>query len=363
MSQISVLGFTPTSSTSTLFSSSIHWAILISPDPTVAKNRPQPTNFTVLDIHDHQLRQQPWPIPVVEDEIEGRYCTAIRPLRRPSPTPSSILNFQTPSSRSASPVPSSTPTNASTTTTTTTLNATSQHPLRLSLKICIGTLAQRPSKLLSKLHKLLQTTPTYGLEEDWLRSALVVMHEQLSVLDPGFDVDGFIAYAGEAAKEYLSYSNNATKDDDDQVVPDVDRVQVLELDYLAHVRRNDQVKALLSQHPQFHRRGVHHKSPHVRHRYHQSPPPRYSPSALTSDRNEATSTLPPPAPAPPSLSSVSSPSLQLHGSSCHSFGGMRRWVDTLRKFHVSPSPTQLKHRNPHHLQPWQRRDDPYGGLM
>lgn len=360
MSQISVLGFTPTSSTSTLFSSSIHWAILISPDPTLSRN-PQPTNSTVLDIHDHQLRQQPWPIPV-EDEMEARCSTAVRPLRRQSPTPSSVLNFQTTSSRSASPAPSSTLTTASTTTTTTTLNATSQHPLRLSLKICIGTLAQRPSKLISRLHKLLQTTPTYGLEEDWLRSALVVMHEQLSMMDPGFDVDGFISYACEAAKEYLLYDatqdDGDDDDDEDHVVPEADHAQVLELDYLAHVRRNDQVKALLSQHPQSRRR-VHHKSPYVRHRYQQSPPPRYSPSALTSDRDEATPT---PAPQPPSWSLSSSPSLQSHGA-CHSFGGVRRWFETLRKFHVSPSPTQVKHRNPLHLQPWQRRDDPYGGLM
>ncbi|KIV94300.1 hypothetical protein PV10_02079 [Exophiala mesophila] len=363
MSEISILGFKPTSSSSTLFSSSIHWAVLVEPDYTHCRN-PQSKNLalqtrndtpksnsTILHIQDHQLRQQPWPIPV-EDETESKYDTTITTPRRPSPSPSSIFDTQTSSTRpSSSPASSSLLSTAPTTTTT--LNATSQHPLRLSLKICISRQAQRPSKLIPKLLRLLQTTPTYGLEEDWLRSALAFMHVNLGLMEVGFDVDGFIAYASEAVKEYSLY--DTTEDYEDG--GDEDDVHVLELDYLSFVHRNNQVKALLSQHTQSPRRNHHKRDLYDGHRYDRSPPPRYSASILPLDHEDAT-----PGPPPSSPQNSSSPSLQSNESSGPA-GIMRRWVKTMRKFQVSPSPSQVKYRSTVHLQPWQRRDDPYGGLM
>lgn len=81
MSQISILCFTAINSSSP---SSIHWSILLSPSQSTeperqkqkftsrflrrsAKSEPEPASSPLFDMHNHQLRQQPFSVPVTAE--------------------------------------------------------------------------------------------------------------------------------------------------------------------------------------------------------------------------------------------------------------------------------------------------------
>lgn len=233
MSQISVLGFRPSSSSGSPHST--HWAILISPHPPSTKPQKSKSRFfhpkittkepqsdsALFDMNKHQLRQQQFPIPLKEEPDSTGVTTS--------------------SSDASSEV-----------VTITTLDADTAHPLQLILKISASILAQTPQRLIPKLSQRLYNTPTYGPEDDWLRAALSMMHDVL--LEPGFDVDMFVEYATSAAKEYTMYEASWTEDrhegQQNQRDRNTENTAVLTLDYTAHIAQNASVKAMLNREPQ-----------------------------------------------------------------------------------------------------------------
>ena len=212
MSQITVQGFTPSHLLpSSQGAASLHWSILLTPTASESQVTQQPATArpiaksffssqrrltktsnnesvsspesALFDMHDHQLRQQAFPI-----------------------TTKSI----------SSDVPNK--------------------PLTLSLRVLLATHPLPVSKLAPKLSALLQRTPTHGPEEDWLRAALDMLVGD-GMLDPAqcYDADSVLAFTGEAVKEYLSLTDQEP----------VHEREVLDLDYTRHVRAMEQVRQLL----------------------------------------------------------------------------------------------------------------------
>ncbi|KIW94515.1 uncharacterized protein Z519_04491 [Cladophialophora bantiana CBS 173.52] len=340
MSQISVLGFSPSRSAEEGINA-IHWAILLTPTTearqqhaTQASPAPRPkaksffstqrllskTNSdsapppetALFDMQNHQLRQQVFPVPV---KAKGD------------------SNEHTGSSSDADDAAAQTPR----ATTTNIRSDIPNEPFRLSLRILLSTHHLPVAKLASKVSTLLYRTPTYGPEEDWLLAALDML-VGAGILEPAqnFDVDSVLAFAGEAVKEYLSQIEQGHQRER----------EVLELNYASHVRSMEQVKTMFERHQQ------------------QTTPP-YTPSQT---------------PSPPAAAAVAASDAERRGSgtkSRHSSKpkSSKSPTDVLAKSYkflglrISPSPTSYA---PRHR--WtsgegtkrayfERQDDPYGGLM
>jgi len=313
MSQISILGFTPASS-SDASAAPIHWAILVSPLTTGA-----PTKSTVMapdsrpktksaksffrrhdaapprsetpvvesalfDMHNHQLRQQPFPVPL--------------PTAAPAEEEADSSNDNT--------VPS---TPGPTTTTIISSPKDQQHHLVLRVKLAMH--HNGPQKLAPKVSEHLYSTPTYGPEDDWLLAALdeLIAAGLLESTSSGsspqvavvFDADAIVQFCREAVKERPSRAPSASND-------------VYEVDYAAHVAKNAEVKAMFS-------------------------PPG---AAVTS----------------------SAPSSR--ANSVHRGRPLSRLADKkFLGFRIAPSPGAFRPAPPARpARPyWERQDDPYGGLM
>lgn len=213
MSQISILGFAPTAPAEAA-PGSIHWSILISPLPGSQTTLPPPPRSkksrflqrwhsptqpqqpvfesTLFDMHNHQLRQQQYPVPHEEGEL----------------------------TYTSTDISSSLP----------------DKPLRLAIRIALSTHPNPPLKLATKISNLLYHTPTYGPADDWLRAAL----EELiyaHVLDD-YDVDAVLNYARGAVTAATA---------DRGLNSDSSSGAVQELDYAAHMTRTAQVKDMFSQ--------------------------------------------------------------------------------------------------------------------
>jgi len=298
-------------------------------------------------MHKHQLRQQPFPIPLKEEqEEEGDEGSSTNTSQSDLGARRALMGPATTPQRQPSLSPSSSTTNSHQATpetlTITTLNAESTRPLQLALRIRASILPHPPQRLIPKLSQRLYNTPTYGPETDWLRAALCMLHDGL--LEPGFDVDKFFEYINSADKEYALYEassdGDAERDDDggEQPPPHLHAATrkdppVITLDYTAHIARMAQVKAMLNQQPS-----------DSRPRAPLTPP--QSPEIPSS----STSQPPPPPPPPPPQQQPQQQKKQ------------RTWLG----FRISHSPSSLRSgrgipgRRRHSFE---RRDDPYGGLM
>jgi hypothetical protein len=182
--------------------------------PNTSSHKQSPTDTTLFDMHDHQLRQQPFPIP----------------------SPVSSYDFGT-----------STSSGTTTTTTTTTTNITSSipnHPLHLAIRIALATHHSPPSKLSPKLSTILYQTPTYGPPDDWLRAAL----EQLisaNILESS-DASAHIDYKASSVLDFIHASLPIHAQNFSLSSSSSDRV-VVNLDYPAQLSRTAQVKAMFNQ--------------------------------------------------------------------------------------------------------------------
>ncbi|KAL2427177.1 hypothetical protein ABEF95_009795 [Exophiala dermatitidis] len=289
MSELSILGFKPSSQSPD--TDIVHWAILVSPlTPNGAEtqkthkprffsrrssirsdNRHEDDSDTRLfDMHDHQLRQQTYPIPVEGPEEPASTTTTSPPsevTERPSTSPSEDVNSPTSSSiqDTSFSSPSATTSTTTTTTTTPTASATTtsitftptNETLPLCLRIKLGTHHSCPHKVVKKLSDLLYQTPTYGPEDDWLRAAVDMMLEAGMLENPSsnssstnitvpvetYDAGRIIEFAREAAKEAVLSLQPGFNPEDAGILP-----QVTELDYPAHLARIAGVKALFGQH-------------------------------------------------------------------------------------------------------------------
>ncbi|KAK4945280.1 hypothetical protein LTR10_015439 [Elasticomyces elasticus] len=74
-------------------------------------------------------------------------------------------------------------------------------PLRLIIRIALSTHRSDPQKLASRVSTLFYGTPTYGPEDDWLRAALeeLIYARILDSETSSYDVDGILNYARGAA--------------------------------------------------------------------------------------------------------------------------------------------------------------------
>ncbi|KIW72130.1 hypothetical protein PV04_00350 [Phialophora macrospora] len=231
MSQITVLGFTPAQLVSSSGgANAIHWAILLSPTSSAshspqqspAATRPKAKSFfssqlrfskddskaaaspatALFDMHQHQLRQQEFPVPIKSSEPSE----PSEPHRTTTSISSDIRN----------------------------------KPFSLSVRVFLSTHSLPVEKLAKKLSSLLYHTPTYGPEEDWLRAALDMLVGS-GILEPAaaFDSDLVLAFVGESAKEYLSQIERGQHSEH----------EVLELDYAKHIREMESVRAMFSRDP------------------------------------------------------------------------------------------------------------------
>ncbi|KAJ9605225.1 hypothetical protein H2200_010615 [Cladophialophora chaetospira] len=232
MSQIAVLGFTPTQLASpSQADNAIHWSILLSPNPaespkaqqSASKTTPKAKFFfsshsqrrlskdettrtsaletALFDMHAHQLRQQEYPVPITKSSSDPT-----SPLR----------------------------------TTTSILSDISNKPYTLSLRIHLATHPLPVPKLAEKVATLLYHTPTYGPGEDWLRAALdMLMRASILEQAASFDADQVLAFAGDATKEYLAQIERGTQSEH----------ELLELDYATHIRRMESVRQMFSRDP------------------------------------------------------------------------------------------------------------------
>ena len=213
MSQISVLGFAPpTPSQDPSGPGPIHWSILVSPSKDSQttqqpQSKPKKSRFlhrwhsqtqsqqpafesTLFDMHNHQLRQQQYPVPISHSEEQ----------------------YHTPTSETTTDIPS----------------PFEGKPHRLTLRIALSTHQSTPQKLATKISTLLYGTPTYGPEDDWLHAALeeLIYAKSLDSETIVYDIDAILNYARGAA------TNPA--------------LGVQELDYAAHMTRTAQVKEMFS---------------------------------------------------------------------------------------------------------------------
>ncbi|OQV01117.1 hypothetical protein CLAIMM_06524 [Cladophialophora immunda] len=357
MSQITVLGFSPSRSAEQGVNA-IHWAILLTPATEAQQRgaqqpsapRPKAKSFfstprllsktsspaappfeTVLyDMHNHQLRQQVYPVPV-----KAKVDSAEQSDSSPSDADAAAETPQVTTTDISSDIPN--------------------QPFRLSLRMLLSTHHLPVTKLASKVSTLLYRTPTYGPEEDWLLAAIdMLVGAGILEPSPNFDADAVLAFAGEAVKEYLSQIERGHQGEQD----------VLELDYASHARSMEQVKAMFEQH-----------RPQVT----TTTTPPYTPSQTPS----------PTASSPTRSAAAAAPDAERRGSSTKSSrfhhhhsaklksssSSSTTPTDVLSKSYrflglrISPSPTSYA---PRHR--WasgegtkrayfERQDDPYGGLM
>lgn len=243
MSQISILGFTPSSYPESS-SRSIHWAILLSPladsqNQTLSKakgtsrffhhqhSKPKPGKpvfeSTLFDIQNHQLRQQAFPTPL--------------PTHGPQDSGSDSGSTST-DELATRPR-----------TSTTIVSSPENRLLYLRLRIRVSTHPKQPQKLLTHLSTALYATPTYGPEDDWLHAALeeLVWSRTLesSSTTHAFHADAILQFAQEVARPILSESNLTPTD---TLNSSVDQT-VHEFDYAAQLTRNAEVKAMFGHSP------------------------------------------------------------------------------------------------------------------
>ncbi|KIX06561.1 uncharacterized protein Z518_04537 [Rhinocladiella mackenziei CBS 650.93] len=335
MSQISVLGFSSADSSAPYASSSaLHWAILLSPTAEIIqqqqkgkeKRRPrffsrrQSSKSALFDMHNHQLRQQEFPIPVPTTKSES----------------------ETESDSSSSPLGSNSNTAPASRIITTSISSPiAGKPQHLTLRIKLGTHHSSVSKLGPKLSTLLYCTPTYGSEDDWLRAALDmlvsagILEPPATVTGASFDADAVLEFAGEAVKEYLASSQPhqqpQTETNTSQgrnANADGRSGQVLELDYASHLTRIAEVKAMFA----------HHTAQSLSPASTSTPTPAHA-AAKSQERRSRT---------------TGSNALM----SSYKFLGFR----------IAPSPSsycaqQYRARRQQKYNSFQRQDDPYSGLM
>lgn len=222
-----MVGFTPphTTTSPSGAANALHWSILLTPnssEPAPTSTRPKkmsllssqirltktnsntPAPETALfDMHNHQLRQQEYPVPV-----EGGQESTTEPRRTTTDITSEMPN----------------------------------KPHTLSLRVVLATSSLPVPKLAQKVSTLLYRTPTYGPAEDWLRASLGMLAGS-GVLEPApaYEADAVLAFAGQAVKEYLELTRHQGYSDS--------QPQVLDLDYAKHVRGMESVRAMFSHAP------------------------------------------------------------------------------------------------------------------
>lgn len=316
MSQITVLGFTPSHPiSSSQGANAIHWSILLTSTPGLQdtqkqspattrpkaksffsshrrlsrtdRNTPASTEIALFDMHNHQLRRQEFPVPIRAQNSTETYRT-----------------------------------------TTSITSDIPNKPFTLSLRILLSTHSLPVSKLAQKLSTLLYRTPTYGPEEDWFRAALDMLVVS-GILEPAqsYDGDSVLAFAGEAVKECLTQIEQGHQRES----------EVLELDYAKHIREMELVRAIFS-----------HSHP-------------------TAQQPAQTTTAPGARPRPRTNSSHHYFNFHHHSKPKTNANDVPIKTHKFLGFRVAPSPSAYSPR-----QRWsgsgrrayfERQDDPYGGLM
>ncbi|KAK5376061.1 hypothetical protein LTR20_000474 [Exophiala xenobiotica] len=329
MSEISILGFLPDSEGTTT-PLPMHWSILISPvkgtagtssmsqpqskskprlfRPNSSSHKQSSTDTTLFDMHDHQLRQQPFPI--------------------------------------ASPVSSShdfgTSTSSGTTTTTTSITSSiPNHPLHLAIRIALSTHHSPPSKLSPKLSTILYQTPTYGPPDDWLRAALEQLISANILESP--DASAHIDYKASSILDFIHASLPIPAQDLSLSSSSPDHV-VVDLDYPAQLSRTAQVKAMFNQ-------------PHTT----SSRTPSIASSTTNIKDEKAT--------AKDKAKKRFLGFWLTHGSGGHEHHPQRRCAYQPHPWQRQDDPYgglmsgRVQRRQTYTPNPWERTDDPYGGLM
>ncbi|KAL6250734.1 hypothetical protein RBB50_003037 [Rhinocladiella similis] len=299
MSKISILGFLSASEGTSIASSPIHWSILVSPlnenasqSQTQLKSKPRlfrlnsapkqlPSDTILFDMHDHQLRQQPYPVPVKSSSNDSE-------------------------------------TDEVATTRTSIASSDRNQLLRPVINVYLAPHHSVPSKLVPKLSSILYQTPTYGPEDDWLRAALEHM---ICSRILGSDTPTHI-YSAPSILDFIHdcLSSNSPALSAVGASSDSDSSNIIQSDYTLHLVRLAQAKAMFN---------------------HSATPSR--------------------------TSSTTGSAISLHDEKSAS----SRTASSKSKKHflgfwlTHGSSGQHLHRrqcayNPH---PWQRQDDPYGGLM
>jgi hypothetical protein len=228
MSQITVLGFTPAQLvSSSQGANAIHWAILLSPTsstPNSPQQSPAATRPKAKSFFSSQRR-----LSKDDSNVAAPPGTVLFDMHK----------HQLRQQEFPVPVKSSEPSEPRQTTTSISSDIPNK-PFTLSLRICLSAHSLPVPKLAQKLSSLLYRTPTYGPEEDWLRATLDMLVGG-GILEPAaaFDADLVLAFAGEAVKEYLSEIERGQHSEH----------EVLELDYAKHIREMDSVRAMFSRDP------------------------------------------------------------------------------------------------------------------
>lgn len=310
MSKISILGFLPNSDDTSSTLPPIHWSILVSPlnEDASSQAQAQPksrsrlfrlnsgpkqlTSDTVLfDMHNHQLRQQPYPVPIESSSSDDE----------------------------SAEVP------PSTTTTRTSITSSDRnqlvHPV---IRVYLAPYHSVPFKLVPKLSSILYQTPTYGPEDDWLRAAL---ENLICSRILGSDTPQHI-YSAPSILDFIHdcLSSNSAALSTVGADPDDSDSDIIDSDYTVHLVRLAQAKAMFN---------------------HSATPSRTS--SMTGG-------------SAMSLQEEKSASARTAGSGGgkskrHFLGFWLTQGSNGQKFHHQR--TQYAY-DPH---PWQRQDDPYGGLM
>lgn len=346
MSQITVLGFTPSRSHG---SNTIHWSILLSPTPTPEAQSTRPsmtkhkssffsatrraskanTNGTLpdtvlFDMHNHQVRQQAFPVPakVATDEDTGfSNASPVSPS-----SPAADAEFA----------------NLAKQTTTSISSDIRNQPMQLLVRIVLARHHLSVSKLSPKVATLLYRTPTYGPDDDWLRAALDML-VGAGVLEPAssFEADAVLAFAGDAVKEYLSQPETSGSGDDQS-----HKTGVLDLDYAAHIASMEEVKAMFAHH------NLGASAP---------PSPPYSPSGTPAPATGAWTRSP--STVEPRRKSGSKASKSSGGAgvlaASYKFLGLRISQSPMARRHAAG----MNNNATRGTYSWERQDDPYAGLM
>ncbi|KIW12335.1 hypothetical protein PV08_09612 [Exophiala spinifera] len=300
MSKISILGFLPAAEDTSIASSPIHWSILVSPLSEDASQpaahlkqkprllrlhsvpKPPPSDTILFDMHNHQLRQQPYPVPV-ESSSNGEGSDEV------STTETSITS------------------------------SNRDQPLQPVIRVYLARHQWVPCKLVPRLSSVLYQTPTYGPEDDWLRAALENM---ISSRILGSDTPTHV-YSAPSILDFIHEclaTNGAAVSTGTERNPDSDSSRnMIDSDYTQHLARLAQAKAMFN---------------------HSATPPRTS--SITRSAS--------------SLRDAKSATADTAGKSKKRFLGF--WLT-----HGSGGEHHHQRRCAYNPHPWQRQDDPYGGLM
>ncbi|EXJ65259.1 hypothetical protein A1O7_01600 [Cladophialophora yegresii CBS 114405] len=228
MSQITILGFTPAELvSSSQGSNAIHWTILLSPTSSAPQHPQQsqaPIRPKTKSFFSSQRR-----VSKDDSDVTTRPRTALFDMHKHQLRQQELPGPITPSDRKG-------PTDSPNTATSISSDVPNE-PFTLSLRILLSTHSLPVAKLAKKVSPLLYRTPTYGPEEDWLRAALDML-VGAGILEPAaaFDGDLVLAFASEAVKEYLGHMEQGQHT----------AHNVLELDYAKHIREMESVRTMFS---------------------------------------------------------------------------------------------------------------------